>query len=150
MATSNSHTLCCLTAISTSKMHASVASASIRSVMLSGGSRFSCCLTPFHLTGSSTAAAPQQAIKRGVNQFSTKCSASTPSPPMASFVRARQNQQIHNSSSHLLDGALTVLLAFAQHHHLHRQKPAMRLYLTGIHSLNCVPPADATRSFPPF
>lgn len=71
-------------------MHASVASASIRSVMLSGGSRFSCCLTPFHLTGSSTAAAPQQAIKRGVNQFSTKCSASTPSPPMASFVRANR------------------------------------------------------------
>ncbi|RAO68237.1 uncharacterized protein BHQ10_004249 [Talaromyces amestolkiae] len=72
------------------KMHASVASASIRSVMLSGGSRFSCCLTPFHLTGSSTAAAPQQVIKRGVSQFSTKCSASTQSPSITSFARANR------------------------------------------------------------
>ncbi|KUL87653.1 hypothetical protein ZTR_05882 [Talaromyces verruculosus] len=68
-------------------MHASVASAPIRSVMLSGGSRFSCCVTPFHLTGSSTAATPQQAFKRSVNQFSTKCSATTQKPSISSFAR---------------------------------------------------------------
>lgn len=74
--------------IQISKMHASVASAPIRSVMLSGGSRFSCCFTPFHLTGSSTAAVPPQAIKRSVNQFSTKCSASTQKLSMSGFARA--------------------------------------------------------------
>lgn len=68
-------------------MHASVASAPIRSVMLSGSPRFSCCFTRLHLTGSSTATVPQQAIKRSVNQFSTKCSASTQRPSVTGFVR---------------------------------------------------------------
>ncbi|EEA24913.1 TIM23 complex component [Talaromyces marneffei ATCC 18224] len=71
-------------------MHASVASAPIRSVMLSGGSRFSCCFTPFHLTGSSSAAAPQQAMKRSVNRFSTKCSAPNQKSPISSFARANR------------------------------------------------------------